>query len=297
MNVFIIGGSGFLGSRVIQKLLEKESVQKIYCLVHRSGIAAEDSRIIKVEGSIEDLDRVQIEDGIDVCAVLSGVTDGAEITGRMTMKVNYEGTVSAVSYCKKNHIPRICLASSVNVRMKRKGAYARSKIMAEKAVEESGLQYLVFRPALIYGAGCGKGLKVVEDFITKYGVVPVFGSGEKLEQPIHVDECAAFIAHYMLGESWDRTVELYGKDAMAYNQMCRLIAEAGGRKARLLHVPVWMCISGLRVLEALHAKLPVSREQIYHIDTDLAGDMGGVYRETGIYGDSFANNLKKKACG
>lgn len=294
MNFFVIGGSGFLGQYVIRELLQKDVVEKIYCLIHKTEIPIQDEKVIKIKGSIETLYSLQIEDQIDQCIVLSGVTDAKNIDEETTIKVNYEGVKSAVSYCKKNKIHRICLVSSVNVNLTRQGVYAKSKRKAENAVKESGLSYFIFRPALIYGYGCNKGLKVIENFIMKYGVVPVFGNGRKLEQPIWVGECAALIVYYLLEDCWNRTIELYGKDAMTYNQMCRLIAKAKGKRVVLFHVPVWMCELGLHVLDAFRIKFPVSEEQIYHIDTNLTGNMGNVYQEAGIQGDSFLNNLLKR---
>ena len=294
MNFFLIGGSGFLGQYVIRELLQKDHVDKIYCLIHKTEIPIQNDKVIKIKGSIETLDSVRIEEPMDQCVVLSGVTDAKNIDEAMTIRVNYEGVKSAVLFCKKNQIPRICIVSSVNVKLARQGIYAKSKRKAENAVKESGLSYLIFRPALIFGHDGTKGLKVIENFIMKYGIVPVFGNGRKLEQPIWVGECAALMACYLLKDCRNRTIELYGKDAMTYNQMCRLIAKVKGRRAALFHVPVWMCELGLHVLDAFHVKFPVSREQIYHIDTNLTGDMENVYRETGIQGDSFLNNFRKQ---
>ncbi len=290
MNFFLIGGSSFLGRYVIRELLQKDNVDKIYCLIHKTEIPVQDRKIIKIKGSIETIDSVQIADQMDQCVVLSGVNSDEETT----VRVNYEGVKSAVSFCKKNHIPRICIVSSVNVKLARQGVYAKSKRKAENTVKESGLSYLIFRPALIFGHDCNKGLKVIENFIMKCGIVPVFGNGRKLEQPIWVGECAALIAYYLLKDCRNRTIELHGKDAMTYNQMCRLIAEEKGKRIALFHVPVWMCILGLYVLDVFRIKIPVSREQIYHIDTDLTGDMGNIYQETGIQGDSFLNNFRKR---
>lgn len=293
VNFFIIGGSGYLGQYVIRELLKKREDLKIYCLIHHTQLPVEDERIIKVYGSIERLNTVRIRDKIDACVILSGVMDGMEAGAEKIMEINYKGTAAAAAFCRKKHISRICLVSSMNVKMERQGIYARSKCMAEKAVRDSGLTYLIFRPSLIYGAGCGRGLKVIEDSIMKYGFVPVFGDGEKKEQPILVDECAALIAYYLLGDSWNRTIELLGKNAVTYNQMCRLTAEVLGKKVRLFHIPAWPCISALRILEFLHIKFPVSSEQIYHIDTDLSGDMEEIYRETRICAGTFERNMRK----
>lgn len=173
MNFFLIGGSGFLGQYVIRELLQKDHVDKIYCLVHKTEIPIQNDKVIKIKGSIETLDSVRIEEPMDQCVVLSGVTDAKNIDEERTIRVNYEGVKSAVLFCKKNQIPRICIVSSVNVKLARQGVYAKSKRKAENAVKESGLSYLIFRPALIFGHDGTKGLKVIENFIMKYGIVPV----------------------------------------------------------------------------------------------------------------------------
>lgn len=299
MNIFMTGASGFLGQYVLRALVNDDRVQKIYCLVHKTEPALKDERIIKIKGNIEDLGAVRMEkrtkDQIDICIVLAGVTDNRHADVRSVWKVNYEGVVSAISFCKENRIHKICFISSVNVNLQKKCDYAKSKLLAEKAVKESGLQYLIIRPALIFGADCKAGLKVIMDFISKYRIVPVFGDGRKLEQPIWVGECASYISYYLMANNWNRTIELYGRDAMTYNQMCYLIAKAMRKKVKLLHIPVWICVCGLRVLKAAHIRFPVSIEQIYHIDSDLAGVMDHVYQETGMEGDFFENNLKKQA--
>lgn len=309
MNIFLVGSSGLLGRHVLRALLEDGRVSKIYCLIHNTSInlaypaahnilepdirRKEEEKIIKIKGCVENLAEVRLNAKIDQCLILSGIINGMHADEQTIMRVNYKGVLSAVEFCKINGIGRICVTSSVNVKLKQHGAYAKSKCLAERAVRQSGLKYLIFRPALIYGADADKGLKIIEKCIRKYGIVPVFGSGERREQPIWVGECAAFIAYYLLKDSSNRIIELYGREAMTYNQMCRLIAEAEGRKIYLIHIPVWIAVFVVRVLEKLQIRFPVSQEQIYHIDTDLDGNMEQIYKESGIYGDTFVNNLNK----
>ena len=121
----------------------------------------------------------------------------------------------------------------------------------------------------------------------------MFGDGRKLEQPIHVDECADYVNYYVLNGTSGRTIELLGRDAMTYNDMCCAIAECMKKRVRLLHVPSWPAVMGLRMIEALNIGIPLSSEQIYHIDNDLSGSMEQVHRETGIYQNSFIENYSR----
>ena len=305
MKLFITGGTGFLGSVLIEKLLCSDKIEKIYVLTHKAKLSTESSRIQTISGDVRNLHEILINDDIDTCIMLSGAINGRAINGRAingrtTRDINYNGTESAIKFCRKNNIARIIFTSSVNARLPKRGVYGQSKLDSEKLIANSGLDYIIFRPSLIYGRKCKFGLNVIEKCIRKYGVVPVFGNGKKLEQPIHVDECAELIKFYTLNQSVTsgRIIELLGRDAMTYNDMCRVIAECINKPVRLIHVPAWPFAWGLKLIESLNIGLPVSSEQIYHVDTDLAGDMSGIYSETWITAKSFRENfLRDGICG
>mgnify|MGYP002625305947 CR=1 FL=1 len=303
MKLFITGGSGFLGSVCIEKLLQDERVEKIYALTHKTPQNIINPKIEIIQGNVKNLHEITINDEIDSCMLLSGAINGRAINGRAingraTRNVNYGGTLSAINFCKRNNIPRIILTSSINVRLPKRGAYAQSKLDAEGLVKNSGLEWLIFRPSLIYGRKCKFGLHVIEKSIRKLGIVPIFGNGEKLEQPIHVDECAEYVNYFTLNRTNSRIIELLGRDAMSYNELCRTIAKCMNKNVKLLHLPIWPFTFTLRMIEALNIGFPVSSEQFYHVDNDLAGDMSAIYSETGIAQKSFVENYSRDGiCG
>ena len=298
MRLFITGGTGFLGRVCTEKLAASPEIERLYLLTHKTPQDIHHPKITAIHGDVRDLGKLRLDDSVDACLLLAGAISGRAINGkaindRETYSVNYGGTEAAVAFCRNNRIPRIVLTSSVNVRLPKLGAYGRSKLDAEKLVKSSGLEWLIFRPSLIYGRRCRFGLYIIERTIRRFGVVPVFGDGRKLEQPIHVDECAEFVSWFTLRGTSGRTIELLGRDAMTYNDLCREIAGCMNRSVKLVHVPAWPAVMGLRLLEAVNIAVPLSSEQVYHVDSDLAGDMTALHSETGIHQKSFAENYSR----
>jgi len=297
MKLFITGGTGFLGSVCVEKLINSPEVEKVYILTHKSQINLSSQKIQAVQGDIRNLHEIIINDNINACIVLSGAING-KTSAKLTREINYNGTESAIKFCKLNNINRIIFTSSINVKLSKLGAYARSKLDSEKIIQESGLNYIIFRPSLIYGRKCKFGLYMIEKFINNFGFVPVFGDGEKLEQPIHVDECAEYINYYTLNNLSGKIIELGGYEAMTYNNLCEKIASCMNKRVKLFHVPAWPFICALKFFEAINITLPISSEQIYHVDSDLSCNMQEIYRETGITQKSFIENFSRDGiCG
>ena len=110
-----------------------------------------------------------------------------------------------------------------------------------------------------------------------------------------MDECSAFIVHYLLNayRNNGRVIELYGRNALTYNELCRTIGRVMHKKVKLLHIPMLPIILCLKNPEFLHLTFPVSVEQIYHVDSDLSGDMSSICKETGIKGKFFEENYRR----
>ena len=161
MRLFIVGASGFLGNALLRELLLDESIEKIYCLIHRNRIQVDDSRVEQIIGDVNTIGDLLIEDHIDACISMAGITNGRGYTIEETNQTKYVGTENVVAFCKKNQINQLYFTSSINATLQKTGVYAESKIKAEKYICHSGLDYMLFRPALIYGYGQELGLGVM----------------------------------------------------------------------------------------------------------------------------------------
>ena len=67
-----------------------------------------------ISGDIKNLSVLYLTEKIDICVLLSGITNGRGYSAKDTMNINYGGTKNAIQYCKQYGIKKIILTSSIN---------------------------------------------------------------------------------------------------------------------------------------------------------------------------------------
>jgi len=119
----------------------------------------------------------------------------------------------------------------------------------QRAVKESGLEYVIFRPSFVFGADGG----VLPTFVRQIRLSPivaVIGSGTRRQQPVWVDDVAAhFVAALELPEAANRTFELGGPEQLTLNDLYLRIAAVLGKRRALVHVPARIARAGARLTE------------------------------------------------
>jgi NADH dehydrogenase len=152
-RVFVTGGSGFVGRRLIPLLTAAN--WKVVAL-DRSGSIATDPEINLVTVRGELTDPATYEDALKGC---EAVVHLAASTGRASaaehFRVNAEGTDALVRACRTAGVAQLLFVSSIAVTFPdlRGYHYAQSKKKAEEIVRASGLRYLIVRPTMILGSG------------------------------------------------------------------------------------------------------------------------------------------------
>src|SRR5262249_53406498 len=127
----------------------------------------------------------------------------------------------------------------------------RAKGLAERAIRESGLNYTIFRPSLMYGPED----KVVNGFVKALRLAPVFpvpGTGRQKVQPLMVDDLAACVALALAGKGVNGTYDIGGPDPMTFDEMVRAIMDACGSHRPIVHIPEGV----MRIFGAVGEQLP-----------------------------------------
>ncbi len=256
MKVLVTGGTGLLGGALLGLLLAEG--HEVRCLVRAESLRA--SR----------LDRLRIElvhgdagDAQAISRALSGVDALLHVAG-------IEYALQVVEAARRAEVGRLVVVGSTSAH----SAYefrSSPKLRMEERVRESGLDYTIVRPSMIYGSELDKNMHRLLRFLDRSPVFPMFGSGENLWQPVYHEDCArgvyeALVRLVAVGEDYD----LPGAEALTYLELVRSAASALGRKPRIVRLPLEPVRRSLVAAERLRLPLPIKSEQVLRIREDKA---------------------------
>jgi NADH dehydrogenase len=131
----------------------------------------------------------------------------------------------------------------------------------ERAVKESGIDYVIFRSSFVFGKD-GGALPTFIRLARLAPVTPVVGSGTLRLQPIWVEDVAEYFARAVdLDAAANRTFELGGPDAPTWNEFWERLKRVLGSRRPSIHVPV----AAMKLQALLTERLPgapVTRDQL-----------------------------------
>lgn len=120
MKVLVTGGSGFIGSHVVEKLLERNIRVRIYDLVYPDFLEklpqAKKAMVEYYNGSLLEEDRLRMAcTGIDAVFHLAAVADvnDVEKEPRYAQNINVQGTFNVCESCRQAKTKRLIFASTV----------------------------------------------------------------------------------------------------------------------------------------------------------------------------------------
>ncbi len=270
MNVMVTGASGFVGMRLIEALSEDVDINNIFALYRNKEQIAFLPKINPVLGNLDTLASMKIDARIDMMIHLAGYfrTESKSICEA----VNVRGTENVITFCKNNGIGKILFYSTINVNLQSKGCYAQSKLKAEGKVKNSGLEYMIIRPALVFDGRQGSLGKII-GYTEKLPLVPVFGSGKAKEQPIHMKELIALTLLMIKDFKPGKTLYAAGRNALALKEMVKTIGGAMHKNTAILPIPAKPIYWLLKLAEKTGIHSGISSEQIAHMSEDLTADM------------------------
>jgi len=255
-KVFVTGGTGFLGSRLFAALTRRGNS---VVAMDRSGSLRQ--KVSTGDGvEIVKADLFQPEIYSDALAGTDVVMHLAALTGRATeqehFRVNAQGVETLLERCRSVGVKRILFVSSIATKFPNKNRYyyAQAKLRAENAVRQSGLRFTIIRPTIILGRGSPI-LSALEKLAT-LPIIPIFGNGRTMVQPIYVDDLVEYILDILEQDRFDNeTLELGGPAPLTIEellQQIRLVRKGGAvSSARSLHIPLGPLSAALGAAESL----------------------------------------------
>ncbi len=261
--ILVTGATGFVGPRVVHAVrAEDKPVRALVRSAHsRTASTLSTWGCELVEGDVTDpaclREAVAGSDAvIHLVSILTGKPHDFE-------RVMAQGTRDLVAAARDAAVRRFVLMSALGVdeRTKELVPYYRAKWEMERAVKESGLEHVIFRPSFVFGER-GGALQQFKQLARLLPVTPIVGSGTQRIQPIWIDDVGAYFARGLdLPEAANRTFELGGPDIVDWNEFWTQLKRALGVRRPSLHIPFGMMRAQATVLELL-PNPPVTRDQL-----------------------------------
>jgi NADH dehydrogenase len=272
-RVFVTGATGFVGRAVVQALRAEGHIPR--CLVRRGS-----ERELKGLGGIERVEGdVRIRRGLaadiagcDAVIHLVGIIREQPAHASTFEGVHVQATANVVEAASTAGVRRFLHMSALGTRPGARSRYHQTKWAAEEAVGASGLDWTIFRPAVIYGRGDGF-VSMLARMVQRLPVTPVIGSGRQRLQPVPVEHVAqAFTRALGLPTTRKQTYEIAGADVVTLLELLDIIGAAlGRRRVRTIHVPMAVMRPLTRILHPLPG-FPVTPDQLLMLEEDNTAD-------------------------
>ena len=143
-------------------------------------------------------------------------------------------------------------------------------------MRKSGIDYIILRPALIYGKG-SKDICLLAELIKRYPVIPVFGDGEGLLQPVYVDDVCDVILKLINDRNIKNKIYyVAGKEKISLNSLIDKIAGLFSKRVIKIHIPLWVLWLPLRVYNLFEKKSLINYKSLSILSMDKVCEIGEV---------------------
>jgi uncharacterized protein YbjT (DUF2867 family) len=297
--ILVVGGTGFVGSHLIQRLRKDGVPVRAVVRSPRKAQALKDLGVEVVPGDIADKASLEAA-AAGVARIIHLVGIIQEAPGVTFRGVHVEGTRNLIEAAKKAGVRHFFYQSALGTRPGAKSEYHKTKWEAEELVRASGIPFTILRPSLIYGPGDQFTLRLSE-MLKISPVMPVIGPGRSKIQPIYIDDVVTCIAKAVASDAFlNEIYEIGGPEQLTYEEVTAAIAGAMGIKRPMVHVPLLFMRPMARLLETVLPKPPVTTDQLIMLQEDNVCGMQDVREAFGVEPAPFSTGLKrfiKKAGG
>ncbi len=257
MNCLVTGGTGFTGSHLVRRLLERG--HRVSVVDNAQGLFWDELTRMGAQitlGSITDRELIhRLVQDQEVVFHVAAAFRGVNLPHRVYWEVNVEGTRNVLEASLQNRVRRFiyCSTEGVHGHIKNppadetapiapKDYYQYTKWEGERVVHEylkKGLPSVILRPTAIYGPGDPERFLLIYRRV-KTGVFPMFGSGRITYHPLYIDNLSdALEASMEKEEALGQTYLIADEEYLAIEDLVRAVARVMGREVKIPHFPFW----------------------------------------------------------
>lgn len=276
-RVTVFGGSGFLGSYVVERLADRDLIVQVAV---RDPEAAKHLRPLGQVGQVTPV-ACDIKDAAAVERAVAGADAVINLVGILAERgrqdfrsVHVEAPAAIARAAAAQGVDSLVHVSAIGASRTGLSEYSRSKAAGEEAVREAFPDAVIMRPSVIFGPEDGF-FNLFAGLARMMPALPLFGGGTTRFQPVYVADVAdAVVRGATDGSLKGQTFELGGPRVYSFAELMSLLLAEIRRKRLLLPVPFF--IGDIQAtfadltpsLGGLVPKPPVTRDQMKSLRED-----------------------------
>ncbi len=263
-NILVLGGTGFVGRSVCEKLVERSGGAGGRIVVPTRHIGH--GRHLQMLPTVQlvqanlhdDAALARLVAGCDAVINLVAILQG---DAKRFTQVHEELPRRIARACQASGVRRLIHVSALGVGENSPSLYLRSKTAGEKALATAGLDLTVLRPSLIFGAHD----KLLNLFATMQAIAPVvpLAGADSRYQPVWVDDVAAAIVRCLDDDTTiGKTFECAGPDVVTLRDLVRSAGRWSGHERPVIGLPGGIATLQAMLMELLPGEPLMSRDNL-----------------------------------
>ena len=237
-NVLVTGGCGFIGSHIVDSLVEKNFKVTVFDLVKPKR---KDVKFIK--GSI--LNKSLVESSlknIDFIFHLAAVSDVNKVKKipSKTVETNILGTTNLLEAARKKKLKRFIFASSYYSYGSAGNLYTTSKTASELVIKNYnllfGVKYTIIRYSTAYGPRNrdADAISIFTKRALKNLNLIIFGDGYQKRNYLHVEDLARGSMLGLIEKSKNKTITLVSEKSIKIIDLAKIILNLTKSKSKII---------------------------------------------------------------
>ena len=274
----VLGGSGFIGRYVVQRLAARGDVVPVGCR------HAEEAKFLMTLGNVGQIAalNVTIDDEQRLPAFLAGNDALVNCVGILRQngsqtfeRAHHLGPARMARLAREAGVERLVHISAIGADPRSPSAYARTKAAGEAAVRDAFPTATILRPSVVFGPE--------DQFFNRFAAIamispalPLIGGGRTRFQPVYVGDVADAVLKCLEDPATaGRTYELGGPRIYTFRELLELLLGEIRRKRLLIGLPFGAAAFQARLMSIL-PNPPLTPDQVELLKRDNVVSSGAL---------------------
>lgn len=296
--ILITGATGYIGRHLVARLVQQG--ERPRCLVRdvkRAEALLPAGQVEFAQGDTTQAATLAAAlQGVDTVVHAAFITaDHKQSNGNHYYETNVQGTANLIKAAQAAGVTRIIEMSGLGTRPDKPGTYMQGRYQAEHMLKESGLDWTIIQPSVLFGKDAPF-IKGLADLIRTSPIVPLIGGGKMLFQPIYVEDVVTVVLKVLQEpeRTNHKTYTIGGPEYYTFTQIIDALLHSMHKNRIKAPAPLPLIGIGAAVMEAVLPRPPLTKAAMTLFTFDNITDINAVERDFDFTPMAFSKFLAEQ---